>query len=463
MRKYTCKLVNARVEFFFMYPRSRSPVVARFDATDGKSVRNDIRAESVAKKLPLRFFTGKMKISVASNDSSRVVEYIPPEPIKFYTKNYNPETRSNIQPEDVIRSGLPWFANASVKWVRDEKFGSFAVRNNPHVCQDYENIEFGLLLEPTIPFVRELDLVNGAAKEYQRRKFEFKTTLFWPERKQLLAEIEFLCEYGFPNAIVVVSNAFLISHYVILADLFPTIIFHLFNVNDLSLSHASIVASSLPFSNLVATDYVGKNVLFVGSTKFTFNSNLFALFEEHMTLQMNWVNIIKPKKSLLSFRLPWNAGETNYLRGAVMFPIWGHRTNTETYLVCDADTEATYQHTLYEQQLFYFNTVSRTQVYDHAIYGGEGIDHCYDCTAEIYVLTKYVSLMSKLEQCETFQGSFRNVNQNEFSWFGALGLEQYEVLLSEEKIAARVKELSKQVSRYLGGSRSLAHPQPQLE
>jgi hypothetical protein len=38
--------------------------------------------------------------------------------------------------------------------------------------------------------------------------------------------------------------------------------------------------------------------------------------------------------------------------------------------------------------MFHFNTVTRTALYRHAV-TGEGIDHCYDCTAEVRILESH--------------------------------------------------------------------------
>jgi hypothetical protein len=38
--------------------------------------------------------------------------------------------------------------------------------------------------------------------------------------------------------------------------------------------------------------------------------------------------------------------------------------------------------------MFHFNTVTRPALYDHP-FRGRGIDHCYDCTAEMRILARY--------------------------------------------------------------------------
>ena len=47
----------------------------------------------------------------------------------------------------------------------------------------------------------------------------------------------------------------------------------------------------------------------------------------------------------------------------------------------------------YEDQLFHFNTVERVLSYRHDIIA-PGLDHCYDCRAEVQILTDYLSTMT---------------------------------------------------------------------
>jgi len=44
--------------------------------------------------------------------------------------------------------------------------------------------------------------------------------------------------------------------------------------------------------------------------------------------------------------------------------------------------------------------VARTSLYEHSIVG-EGLDHCYDCRAEIEILGEYINLFVELDEDET--------------------------------------------------------------
>jgi len=108
--------------------------------------------------------------------------------------------------------------------------------------------------------------------------------------------------------------------------------------------------------------------------------------------QMTWHQIMKPKASMLKFRLPWGDGSTEYLDGEIYLPVFGPITTTETRLIVkDGAGTKSYSNKKYEDQLFHFNTVTRVAVYEHEIDDDdEGLDHCYDCTAEIHILGDYL-------------------------------------------------------------------------
>ena len=51
----------------------------------------------------------------------------------------------------------------------------------------------------------------------------------------------------------------------------------------------------------------------------------------------------------------------------IYLPIWGPQTTTESRLVCDYRPIVNYNNVKYEQQMFSFNTVARTKLYEHGV------------------------------------------------------------------------------------------------
>ena len=53
------------------------------------------------------------------------------------------------------------------------------------------------------------------------------------------------------------------------------------------------------------------------------------------------------------------------------------------------DASHSYSHRDFEQVMFHHNITTRTTYFEHSI-KGEGLDHCYDCSAEIHVLAELI-------------------------------------------------------------------------
>jgi hypothetical protein len=124
--------------------------------------------------------------------------------------------------------------------------------------------------------------------------------------------------------------------------------------------------------------------------------------EDDMISQMEWHRILEPYKSLLKFRLPYVRNvktaktELEYLDGTIFFQVWPGCTSSETRLLVDqGNKKKMYDCVKYENQLFRFNTVERLLCYEHKI-NIAGLDHCYDCHAEVHIINQYIKFHHKL-------------------------------------------------------------------
>ena len=118
-----------------------------------------------------------------------------------------------------------------------------------------------------------------------------------------------------------------------------------------------------------------------------------ASVSEDMANQRRWYTIMQPLAAMLKFRLPWSKGKTEYLDGEVFLPIWGPQTTTEARLICGTTRGCgvkLWDNTMHCDQMFYFNSVTRLMAYDHDVREAQGLDHCYDCAAEVCVLRQYL-------------------------------------------------------------------------
>ena len=221
----------------------------------------------------------------------------------------------------------------------------------------------------------------------------------WGQRKLLMSEIEFLTRHGSRSQIVVYAGAAPGVHMRALQELFEDHVFVLVDPAPFSVDEShSVSLIKEPFTDELATQFAamfGGDMLFISDIR---SSGFVAdgaekheqSIRKDMQDQMRWHSIMKPVKSMLKFRLPFESGSTVYLDGDIMLPVWGPVGTAECRLIADRNAGVVaYDHTRHEQQMFHFNTVARIGLYNHDI-KGEGIDHCFDCMSEIHILKTYL-------------------------------------------------------------------------
>ena len=276
-------------------------------------------------------------------------------------------------------------------------------RQNPHLAQNPERIQ----IIPESQLERVL-LTDAPRRKYYQRINEQRTTNHWGQRKLLLSEIEFLTDYGHLSDYVVYAGAApgAKNHY--LARLFPH---HKFDFIDPCPFHETLIsaARSNPqitllnqfFTDQTAVEYNGKNVLFISDirtadSKYMEEEEVEDQIIEDNKWQISWHLKMEPAASMLKFRLPWGSGTTQYLSGygehsRIYLPVWGRQSTTETRLVAVGSDLYDYDNTKYEEQLFYYNTITRVQYYEHDVplERVPGLCHCYDCASEVFILKRW--------------------------------------------------------------------------
>ena len=253
-----------------------------------------------------------------------------------------------------------------------------------------------------IPFERVLRSDSRKRPYHSRQRHELRTVIHWGQRKLLMSEIEFLHADAQTSplqktCVVIYAGAAPGTHVKCLSRLFPDHIFVLVDPAPFSVvpDGVKIITKNAMFSDELAIalrgKHVGDHVLFISDVRSADYELQSAEENEQrikidMEAQAQWHRTLRPFKSMLKFRLPYTPGTTRYLDGEIFLPVWGPISTTECRLVVDTDAgERDYDHTVQEQQMFYFNTVTRPAMYAHDV-SGHGIDHCYDCMAEICIL-----------------------------------------------------------------------------
>jgi hypothetical protein len=240
--------------------------------------------------------------------------------------------------------------------------------------------------------------INSPQKTYEPRcKHDLRTTMHWGQRKLLMTEIDFLTQYSKENDLVLYVGAAPAIHTPLLSKLFPTLKFILIDPMKFSIHETdNIQIRKEYFTDEKAKEFIGKDFLFICDIRVSNNEKNYKPTEDEvkmdMLIQQKWVEIMKPKFSILKFRLPWDQETFEYLDGNITIQPWGPQSSTETRLIIDNSLEKRlWNCKIYENQMYYFNTITRCQYFPHNIIA-PGIDHCYDCSSEIYIIKNYLKL-----------------------------------------------------------------------
>jgi cap2 methyltransferase len=298
--------------------------------------------------------------------------------------------------------------------------------NNPHCMQVKRNFpRQNYEINPVFHRILREDAPEMA---YEQSSDYVKTVVHWGQRKLLMSEIEFLTlmeNSVLQNAVVVYAGAAPGTHIPYLMNLFPGVLFVLVDPRRFcptltSMARncdATVQIKKEFFTDDMATalkkQYAGKRILFVSDirtadTKSQNAARIEIAVKKDMDDQMRWHQLLGAYRSMLKFRLQWDVPGTRYkpvtkyLDGDIYLPVWGPQTTTECRLITKPGAGQVvnrrgqptglrvYNNKKYEDQLFYHNRVLRPSLYDHPLGDAEGIDHCYDCRAEIEILYNYL-------------------------------------------------------------------------
>lgn len=237
------------------------------------------------------------------------------------------------------------------------------------------------------------DYTVGEGDSTQKyEKVTEKSQIHWGQFKLLLTELDFLTRYWDPSK---VSNPKLVYvgaatgvHIACLAELFPSFEFHLYDPCDVN--KFDPVLAKFPQINQYVQFFTNEDcerwknrddVFFVCDIRNTLHKRGERLTVEEeneneeivwrdMLMQQEWVQIIKPYKAHLKFRLPWSKkynldkGDSRpYLDGIVYKQPFAPKTSTETRLVpFDSLTKRDWDYVKYEEIMFYHNVQTRLNV-----------------------------------------------------------------------------------------------------
>lgn len=130
---------------------------------------------------------------------------------------------------------------------------------------------------------------------------------------------------------------------------------------------------------------------------------------EDMRSQLDWMKILKPKMSLLKFRMSYHMkhGEKlKYNKGTLLYQVWPKGTSGEARLLAeqqDVGKIVDYDFKEYEETMFFHNKYERPfcfsdipqSIKKHVYAESNSYCPCYDCLSELTVLSNYAAYANK--------------------------------------------------------------------
>lgn len=300
-----------------------------------------------------------------------------------------------------------------------------ALRNRH--CIYYGTDEYG---NDKIPFGDVCRTHDPLYKTAYDRTYQGCTNMHFGQRKLLLSEIQLLTAYYESDdvrddPIIVYVGAAPGSHLTTLSKLFPRAKFilydlarfdsHLYNNPTMyDIRHEYFtddtcikILKEVDANRLLFVSDIRKSIHTVRDVSIHYEPD--SAFEDSvmndMDMQQKWVLAMKPRMSLLKFRLPYNlktGDKLNLLEGKLMFGVWARPTSGETRLLIDAQNGFTcidYDFKLYEETQAFHNKYVRTfgfasalETYRRFMVGNNTYCPCYDCYAELSILERYCNL-----------------------------------------------------------------------
>jgi len=277
---------------------------------------------------------------------------------------------------------------------------------HPHCAQAETPLQAGEFLEI-------LDHGRFPRRKYvPRAKDHALSVQHLGQRKLLMSEIGALIRLDAKKEYTAVyAGAAPGVHTPLLSDLFPNVTFHLYDPAPFRIRESDrIKLFNVCFTDEIARTYTGRggyeHLVFICDIR---RSTDESMVWEDMLAQRRWHEIMCPVLTSLKFRLPWPgngvAGDSNqvdYLDGDIHLPVWGPTSTTESRLVIEEGRHAristrTYDCLAYEEEMCYFNRVMRPSIHRGHAMLSDGLDGCYDCTAEVRLLERYSKVWTHTE------------------------------------------------------------------
>lgn len=322
------------------------------------------------------------------------------------------ERKKTLKSATAIPVGAP-----QVRELTDEEI----YRQNPH-CAQWRSYPGG-----PIPRFNKviLDLNEVEPKfKYQKLNHILQSSLHWGQRKLFLSELDFLTRFYSDGDTMLYVGAAPGTHLKLIAKLFPNLKFILYDGRDFDpdlYDNPNFELRQMYFTDIEALRFVGdaRNLLFVSDIRGDISNEHDLIKEVKVSIDMKdqerWYDIINagrsnsyPKQALFKFRLPHafvdnpalapDTFKFNYLDGELRIQTYPRQGSAEMRLIPNGKKKL-WDVKINDDKAMTHN-VYRAGYYEHEEV--EGCDHCYDCTAEIYLWNEYIKRFNTGEKAQYY-------------------------------------------------------------
>ncbi len=224
------------------------------------------------------------------------------------------------------------------------------------------------------------------------------------QRKLLLTEVNFLTNFCDLSKNIIYIGAAPGHHIEFLSYLFLDHTFYLYDPRDFAIGETDKILIFQKYFELSDAKHLD-NFLLISDIRQEINVNLMTQQEicnivmEDMELQKNWVLNLKPKVSLLKFRIPLFCDTFEYLSGELLEQPWAPESTYETRLIVKENiVNKIYKTSDYLMLLNRLKECRQTDLFDHGLplKRVPGLDNCFDCNLEINIWKGYLKKFGEI-------------------------------------------------------------------
>jgi len=243
--------------------------------------------------------------------------------------------------------------------------------------------------------------------------------------KLLISEILFLSKYAVDGNKVVYVGAAEGYHIPKLVDLFPKLLFDLWDPAKFGIKEQkNLKIFNKFFRDTDAENYTKEhnNILFISDIrtleiavfrKKKQEKNIDKLIFNDMNMQMKWVKIINPIAAYLKFRLPYDLNITKYFKGTNYLQPYSPQSTELRLLTTNYNDLIEYTNKEYDEKMAFFNCCIRhkypkSKRWDK-IMTKYKIKNIWDNTTTFYILDYYLRKVKNVKDNEAVAKLFNDI------------------------------------------------------